>query len=195
MIDAMNDSQILNYLRENVVPMGHQVYGLQYRASVTLTDGTHLPCVLFTDAEMRTSLAIRRFQETASSDEFQRTLVAESFVVEQATIRTRDISDVTLSPFAWPEEILRQIHGETTMGWTAFTAHMRDGNVFGFGTPFNFEFFDLPTGYTYNDITEIRSGMIIDSNGKERRFEHDVKANYYRDRLFFVCYARGLPRR
>ena len=191
----MNHSQIATFLRENVVAMDHQIYGPQYRASVSLTDGTHLPCVLFMDAEKRTGLAVRRFQEMASSDEFQRTLVAESFVVEQAIIRMRDISEVSLSPFAWPEEILRQIHGETTMGWTAFTAQMRDGKVFGFGAPFNFEFLDLPTGYTYTDIAEIRSGMVIDSDGKERKFDHDLRPTYYRDRLFFNCYAHGLPRR
>ena len=39
--------------------------------------------------------------------------------------------------------------------WTPFTAKMKDGSFFALGTPFNFEFFDLPEGYTYEDIVEV----------------------------------------
>ncbi len=116
-------------------------------------------------------------------------MVVEAFVVESAAIRMRDISDVRESPFAWPEDLLRQIHGETTMGWTAFTAVMRDGKTFGFGTPFNIEFFDHPDGYSYTDIREIHSGMIIDPEGREKPFDHDTDANYCRDRFSSVTHA------
>ncbi len=74
-----------------------------------------------------------------------------------------------------------------------FTAKMRDGKVFGFGTSFNFEFFDLPEGYSYNDIVEIHSGMVVDANGAERDFTHDWTVHYYREKPFFYCYTDLLP--
>ncbi len=75
----------------------------------------------------------------------------------------------------------------------AATAKMRDGKVFAFGTPFNFEFFDLPAGYTYEDIIEIHSGMIVDENGVEKEFSHDWSRECYRGRPFFHCYTECLP--
>ena len=79
------------------------------------------------------------------------------------------------------------------MGWTSFTAKMKDGKVFAFGTPFNFEFFDLPEGYTHKDIVEIHSGMMVDENGMEREFSLDWSRQCYRDRPFFYCYTECLP--
>src|SRR5882762_2190041 len=96
-------------------------------------------------------LAIRRFVETAK-DKYQHRLVAGSFVARKATVPIYNVSRVEPSRYAWPEKILRQIHGETTMGWTPFTAKMKDGKLYAFGTPFNFEFFDLPEGYSVEDI-------------------------------------------
>jgi hypothetical protein len=102
---------------------------------------------------------------------------------------------VDVSPYAWPLELLKQIHGETTMGWTSFTAKMTDGNIFAFGTGFNFEFFDLPKGYAHTDIAEIHSGMIVDADGTERPFTHEWDGMCYRDKPFFNCYSWCLPNR
>ncbi|MEO8168725.1 MAG: hypothetical protein ABI623_10785 [bacterium] len=189
---SKEELQIVNFLKENVVPLKDNFFGSFYRASAYLTDGTYLPCVMFGNPNKLIKLASRRFAETAQ-DEFNHRLVVESFVTNKSTFPMYNVSKVERSPYAWPEEILRQIHGETTMGWTAFTAKMTDGKVFGFGTSFNFEFFDLPEGYTYEDITEINSGMIVDSNGVERNFTPDWQVHYYRERPFFHCYTDLLP--
>jgi hypothetical protein len=184
--------QIVKFLKENVAPWKDNHYGSFYRAAAYLTDGTYLPCVMFGNPSKITKLASRRFAETAD-DEFQHKLVVESFVANKSTVPMYYVSRVELSPYAWSEEILRQIYGETTMGWTAFTAKMRDGKVFGFGTSFNFEFFDLPESYSYNDIVEIHSGMIVDVDDVERDFTHDWTVHYYREKPFFYCYTDLLP--
>jgi hypothetical protein len=41
------------------------------------------------------------------------------------------------------------------MAWTGFIANMKDGKQFAFGTSFLFDFFDMPKGYSPNDIAEI----------------------------------------
>jgi hypothetical protein len=160
-------------------------YGTFYRASAYLTDGTYLPCVMFGNPNEIINLASRRFAETLE-DSFQHRRVVESFVANKSTVPMYNVSRVETSPYAWPEEILRQIHGETTMGWTAFTAKMRDGKVFGFGTSFNFEFFDLPEGYSYDDIVEIHSGKVVNADGEEQDFIPDWNVHYYRERPYFL---------
>jgi len=186
------ESEIVSFLKEHVTPMKTSFYGTFYRASAYLTDGTYLPCVMFGNPKEIIDLASRRFVETAKND-FEYRMVVESFVAKKSTVPIYDVSKVELSPYAWPEKILQQIHGETTMGWTAFTAKMRDGKVFGFGTSFNFEFFDLPKGYSYDDIVEIDSGKIVDADGGKQDFTHDWTVHYYRERPFFNCYTDLLP--
>jgi hypothetical protein len=186
------ESEIVDFLKENVTPMKTNYYGTFYRASAYLTDGTYLPCVMFGNPSETLALATRRFVETRNSA-FEYNGVVQSFVIAKSTVPIYYISKVELSPYAWPEEILRQIHGETTMGWTAFTAKMSDGKTFGFGTSFNFEFFDLPEGYTFSDIVEIHSGKIVDVSGTEQDFRHDPEVHYYRERPFFNCYSDLLP--
>lgn len=55
--------EIINFLKENIEPLEDNVYGVGYRASVYLKDGTFLPCVLFRNPNAVVNLAIRRFKE------------------------------------------------------------------------------------------------------------------------------------
>lgn len=57
---------LIDFLRGNVQPLSNSNYGDRYRASVTLTDGLHLPCVVFRNSTIITDLAIRRFKEELS---------------------------------------------------------------------------------------------------------------------------------
>jgi hypothetical protein len=189
----MNDeAKIAKFLIANVEPWDESSFGRYYRAAAYLRDETYLPCVLFGNPTKIIDLAIRRFPETAN-DEYQHRLVAGSFVARRATVPIYDVMRIELSPFAWPESTLRQIHGETTMGWTSFTAKMKDGKIFAFGTTFNFQFFDLPKGYTYDDIAEIHSGMVVNENGVEEPFSQDWSRQCFRDKPFFYCYTDCLP--
>ena len=147
--------------------------------------------VVFANATKIIDLAIKRFSETANH-EYQNRLVVGSFVARRGAVPIYDVSTVELSPYAWPEGLLRQIYGETTMGWTSFTAKMTDDKIFAFGTPFNFEFFDLPDGYSYNDIAEIHSGMVVTDTGSEEPYSHDWSRKCFRDKPFFYCYTDRL---
>jgi len=69
------------------------------------------------------------------------------------------------------------------MAWTEFYAYMSDTKEFRFGTTFLIEFFDMPTGYTANDIVKI----VPAGRGEDSRQEH-----IYREKPFFTCYVEGL---
>ena len=191
--DNMVEEEIAEFLRQSVKPIKDGLYGTYYRASATLKDGTYLPCVMFGHPQKLVDLAVKRFAETVKDERSYKEVVT-SFVARKAGVPIWDVAKVELSPYAWPLEVLSQIHGETVMSWTAFTAKMRDGKVFGFGTSFRFEFFDLPAGYTYDDIAEIHSGMVVDEKGVEKEFTLETfSAKVYREKPFFYCYTEHLP--
>lgn len=111
-----------------------------------------------------------------------------------------DIKKIEVSPFAFRENILSQIQGETTMSWTGFCAKMNDGKIFGFGTRFLFDFFQMPEGYTSSDISEIISHSYISLSGEVKNHkvpfakwptDYDIKA-VHREKPFFECYIEGL---
>jgi hypothetical protein len=54
-------------------------------------------------------------------------MVLETFVAAGSRVADYEIARIEVSRFAWPLATLRQIHGETAMGWTAFVAAMNDG--------------------------------------------------------------------
>ncbi|MCL6220930.1 hypothetical protein [Zunongwangia pacifica] len=141
------------FLRNNIEPLSDLIYGKGYRASAYLTDGTYIPCVKFLNPEMKTEFAIKRFdQESKKESAFKNSSknnykrIVESFVTGENNLNEYAIDHIELSPFAFPKNILEQIHGETTMSWTGFCAKMNDGKVFGFGSRFLFDFFQMPEG-------------------------------------------------
>ena len=67
------------------------------------------------------------------------------------------------------------------MAWTQFTARMRDGMEFEFGTAFATEFFAMPEGYTGKDIVKIVPAT-----------RRALRAVDCRERPFFKCYVDGL---
>ena len=57
---------IINFLRTNIQVPSDATYGQGYRASVILTDGLELPCVVFRNPITIVDLAVRRFKEEQS---------------------------------------------------------------------------------------------------------------------------------
>ncbi len=80
------------------------------------------------------------------------------------------------------------------MGWTAFVTEMKDGTMYSYGTSYNFEFFDLPDGYSYLDIAKIHSGFVYSKIGGMEKFSMEAlkKIQPYRERPFFTCYMKAL---
>ncbi len=189
----MNTSEIVDFLRAQVEPLGDDVLGKRYRAAAHLRDGTYLPCVVFQSERRRVDLALKRFKEL-KDDADQYRMVLGSFLAGGSSVADYDLSRIALSPYAWPLDTLRRIHGETTMGWTAFVVEMNDRKRFSYGTSFRFEFFDLPAGYTVADIKEIYSEMVhSDSEGTQPfNVSNHAHVKCLRERPFFTCYLEDL---
>jgi len=198
---------IIKFLKDNVEPLQDNSYGLGYRASVYLKDGTFLPCVIFRNPNTVVNLAIRRFKEEQTGKGiFNRSSglgyynIVKNFVTNGNCINDYDIDRVEKSKFAFPLTIQKQIQGETTMGWTGFAAKMKDGNIFGFGTTFLWEFFQMPDNYSVDDIVEIINHSYVLKTGELRshregpmtRPEEYKDAVVYRERPFFECYIDNL---
>jgi hypothetical protein len=70
------------------------------------------------------------------------------------------------------------------MSWTQFTARMKDGKAFEFGTMYEREFFDMPEAYAGSDITLITPAEL------GTRFKRGVPI--FREKPYFECYVDGL---
>jgi hypothetical protein len=199
--------EIIRFLESNIEPIPDATLGAGYRAAVTLTDGLHLPCVLFRDAAKITGLAMRRFDEERSGKTvFSKesglgySYIVKSFVAGGNCINHYDIAEIRSSDFAFPMQTINKIHGETRMAWTGFVAKMKDGKQFAFGTPFSFLFFAMPEGYTPGDIAEIMNHAYLDKDGNIKSYHaRDWLAQYeqnrgpiFKDRPFFECYLDHL---
>jgi hypothetical protein len=77
-----------------------------------------------------------------------------------------------------------EIVGETSMSWTQFTATMKDGKRFQFGTAYHDEFFDMPVPYSGADIASITPA--------ERFARPQPGVPIFREKPFFECYIDGL---
>ncbi|MBP6424747.1 MAG: hypothetical protein KA278_03395 [Flavobacterium sp.] len=204
----MTTEEIVKFLKSEIEPLEDQNIGLGYRASVYLKDGTYLPAVIFRNPKLKIDQAIKRFEQEKSGngiinwgkdkDAFRE--VVKLFVTRGNKINDYDIEKVEKSPFAFPIEILKTIKGETTMAWTGFVVKMNDGKIFGFGTSYLMEFFQIPNGYKATDIQEIINHSYISKTGDlkshkvpffQRPDDYDEKV-IHRERPYFECYIEGL---
>jgi hypothetical protein len=204
----MTTEEIIKFLKSEIKPIEDQNIGLGYRASVYLKDGTYLPAVIFRNPKMKVDQAIKRFKEEKSGkgiiswgkDKDAYREIVKLFVTSGNKINDYDIEKVEKSRFAFPIEILKKLRGETTMAWTGFAVRMKDGKIFGFGTSFLTEFFQMPNGYEATDIEEIINHSYISKMGElkshkvpffQRPDDYDEKV-IHRERPFFECYLEGL---
>lgn len=199
--------EIIKFLKENIAPLDDNTYGPGYRASAYLTDNTYLPCVIFRNPKTIVDLAIRRFKEESKRKGIFSSApgagykdIVKTFVATGNCINDYDIKQVENSRYVLPLNIQEQIRGETTMGWTGFSARMKDGKYVGFGTSFHFAFFDMPDNYSPADIEEIINHSYVLRTGELRQHDvpfYEVPADYdnamiYRERPFFECYIEDL---
>ncbi|MCB1680372.1 MAG: hypothetical protein KDI65_00400 [Alphaproteobacteria bacterium] len=120
-----------------------------------------------------------------------------SIFTSQNLIRDFEIKSVCPSPYAIPLDLLKQIKGESIMGWTGFVFEMGDGKLFSYGTSFNFEFFDLPEGYEFSDVKQVHNHSYLSDSGDMLPLRgHAVKfletsggLVIYRERSFFECFV------
>ncbi len=206
-MNSLPDKDIIKFLKENIQPLEDNAYGLGYRASATLKDGTFLPCVIFRNPATLINLAIRRFKEEQSGKSiFSKSSglgyreIVKTFVASGNCVNHYDIAKVDKSRFAFPLDVQKQIKGETSMSWTAFVAKFKDGRHLSFGTTWNWEFFDLHDDFNAEDIVEIinhsyllKTGEIVGHRSSfDRVTRKDEMEKIYSDRQFFECYVDNL---
>jgi hypothetical protein len=187
-----------------VEPIVDSIYGPRYRCSLTLKDGTFLPCAVIQSKQRLVDLAKRRLKEELNGrghlggkDPFGQ--IVAVFIAGGNRINDYDVASSSQSKHAIPLSLLRQIHGETTMGWTGWVFRMRDGRKFSYGSSFHTEFFQLPEGYEFADVAEVLNHSFVDSAGEVRgiREAGSLPANYrigdvFRERAFFTCAVDGV---
>jgi hypothetical protein len=193
---------ITEFLRSGVEEFSDAAYGPGYRCSAYLLDGTFLPCVMLRSSAAIVQLALRRFKDEKkgigvfgrNDDAYER--IVKHFVASGNRVNAYDIARIEACRFAPPLELLRQIEGETTMGWTGFALEMQDGRSFAFGTQFHWAFFDLPEGYAFEDVRKVHNHSYVAEDGGVRPLRvgmaeqpegYNVSA-VLREKPHFVCY-------
>jgi hypothetical protein len=174
----MDQSVIRKYAIDNVEPLPHPYYGPRYRVSATLIDGLHLPCVIIGSEISRVRLAEKRFKDTDFDEG-----ILTSFICSGNRINHYEIASLSPCPYAIPISHLKNIGGETSMGWTQFHVQMDDDMEFIFGTTFHGEFFSMPDGYTESRIQKIWPASRNNSEKPKLLF---------REKPFFECLIKGI---
>jgi hypothetical protein len=192
---------ILDFLKSGVEPFPDSTYGVGYRCSVYLKDGTFLPCVMLRKSDPVVELAIRRFEQEKkgkgifSSQNGYETIV-RNFVASGNRVNHYDILRVEPSRFAIPLQLLEKIDGETTMAWTGFVLEMQGGKLFSYGTSFGFEFFNLPHDYDFENVIAVHNHSYVSAAGKLCSLAQGMasfpdgydRSLILRERPYFVCY-------
>lgn len=182
-------------------PWPDSSYGEGYRCSAYLKDGLFLPCVIIRKNKTYIDLACRRLEEEKSGRSIFKNNkngyrdIVKTFVAGGNKVNDYDIESVEKSRFSIPSSLLQQIEGETVMSWTGFVLEMKDGRLFSFGSTFLFAFFDLPEGYSFQDVEKVHNhsyvsdeGTLVNIRGLSDFSEQYKPKKVYRERPYFECY-------
>lgn len=161
--------ELIEFLKTHIEPTIHFRYGRCYRVAANLVDGTFLPCVLVCSSKYSSQSSWNR-------------------------INYQEIKSFEKSRHAFPPDAYKLIAGETTMGWTGFSAKMKDGKYVAFGSQLTFEFFSMPENYDVEDITDIVNHSYITNDGlllyhRDAQNTQDSYAPIYREKVFFECFV------
>jgi hypothetical protein len=187
-----------------VEPLNDEIYGPLYRCSLTLNDGTFLPCAVIQSKQLRVDLAKRRIKEElqgrgriGGEDPYGQ--IVSNFAASGNRVADYDVISATESKYAIPISLMRQIDGETAMAWTCWVFRMKDGRLFSYGTSFSMEFFQLPAGYEFSDVEEVINHSYIDPNGVLKEIEQSAwlpddynPGPMLRERPYFECLVYGI---
>jgi hypothetical protein len=206
-MEHQDKEEKIRYLKEEVGADISHFHGNYYRAAAYVKGGTYLACVTFRnpryDIESVTGLLERaragEYTVNGSAELAYRSEIV-SLVSHGNRVNFYDIERIVPSHFAFPPQILSQIGGETTMGWTGFSAKMSDGKYFGFGTTHHFDFFEMPDSYRKTDIREIINHSYVLKTGELRYHQRAfftappdyADAVVYQSLPFFECFVDEL---
>jgi hypothetical protein len=187
-----------------VEPISDPIYGPLYRCALTLKDGTHLPCAVIQSKAKLLDLAKRRIKEEMSGngkiagpDPYGQILSV--FVAGGNNVNDYDVDAASPSRYAPPLALLNQIHGETTMSWTGWVFEMSDGKRFAYGSSYHMEFFDLPEGYSFENVAKVHNHSFLSDDGALVSLVRGglLPSGYhpkklFRERVYFKCHIDGL---
>jgi hypothetical protein len=115
----------VKYIVSEIEPIEDPSYGPRYRCSLTLKDGTFLPCAVIQSKQRLADLAKRRIREEmegkghiGGDDPYGQ--IVTSFVARGNKVNDDDVASADIAHFAPPLTLLREIHGETFMAWTGW---------------------------------------------------------------------------
>lgn len=204
--DMSGRNEFAKQVVETTEPIQDPIYGPRYRCSLTLKDGTFLPCAILQSKERLVALAKRRIKEELGGkgalggpDPYGQ--IVSVFVAGGDRVNDYNVASAGQSKFAIPRPILNQIKGETTMGWTGWVFRMKDASLFSYGSSFNMEFFQLPEGYEFSDVTEVINHSFVDTRGAVVPLRVHPGAglpdgypmsSVFRERIYFTCAIDGI---
>ena len=191
--------EIIDFLKDNIEPLDDEYYSAGYRVAAYLTDGTYLPCVVFRNlnAVEVANKKLTKYRNDYKIKHYTKSLNGKYIRYSPRKNYVNDycIAGVEKSKYAFPVSIVKQIQGETRMGWTAFAAKMKDGRYFGFGTAGGKEFFHMPENYSVEEIDTIINHSWVSKTGELRSYAnfHDFDDSIcYEGRPSFECYLVDL---
>src|SRR5262249_436290 len=128
-----------------VEPIYDSIYGPRYRCSLTLKDGTFLPCAVIQSRRRLVDFAKRRIKEEMQGQgriggEDPYGQIISALFGSRNRINDYEVLSSAESIYAIPLPLRSLIKGETVMGWTCWVFRMTDGRLFSYGSSFSMEF-------------------------------------------------------
>ncbi|MGQ3015614.1 MAG: hypothetical protein ACT6QS_18000 [Flavobacteriales bacterium] len=204
-MNRSTESEIVSWLKEYAEPVEDTEGNLMYAAAVWLRDDTYLPCVLF----QNTHIQLDRLRGIPASGKgrglFSKgknvddSYLIRNFLQNDNRIYPETIQRLERSLFAFPDVLRDQIEVRVNSGvlpsW--FSAKMKDGTYLGFETTYEAVFYDLPDGYSADDILEIQNNTFVSESGIPESvtaaFAYGEKTiALYSPRIFFNCFLSEL---
>ncbi|MBL1222471.1 hypothetical protein JET18_16580 [Chryseobacterium sp. L7] len=198
---TLHEEDLIYLLNKYVEPISDRFYGDGYCASVTLDDGTFLPCVVFRHKRKAIeniyhALHEKRYgiidKKPYDTEFVQRGIIEHGLVSENILKFDADVVKVETCEYAMPEKI---IQGMSSTPTHYFLVKFKDGTYENFRQGEGY-FYEVPAQKKLEDIVEIFNSTLILQNDEiiELKNLMDWKKNeavlkkIHIARPYFVCY-------
>ncbi|MCI3936760.1 hypothetical protein MQX03_06090 [Chryseobacterium aahli] len=197
----MDERDLIYLLDKYIEPTSNPFYGDEYCTSVTLIDGTLLPCVAFRHQQKTIELIYKALHEKRygikdkkpCDTEFLQKGIIEHYLTSENILKfDSDTIKVEKCKYAMPERVLQKIVSVPTH---YFLAKFKDGSYENFRRGEG-QFYELPFNKSLDDIVEIFNSALMLQNNEiiELKDLMDWKNNesnlktIHISKPYFVCY-------
>ncbi|MBD8083659.1 hypothetical protein [Chryseobacterium caseinilyticum] len=198
--ESISEDFLMFVLDKHVVPTYQDFYGLEYNVSVTLSDGTFLPCVAFRHAGKAIQFEYDSLHKVIFSGITSRRQMSQDEVnkivlrrlLHQNTISLSDISKIEKCLYSMPDRFRKKLEFHPTH---YFLAEFNDGNCENFRGSED-GFYEVPCNKNLEDIIEIFGSEMILQNGQIIKLKNYSDWMKHQDdfkkihvgKPYFVCY-------